>query len=129
MATTSPQPAPPCFDFDLGVFRLSAIKKAAYRFAGDFNVQVDQISATSVRVTVAARHDGGKNGVDPARLPSEVLDQELRELVAEETKSVRDLLLAQAFSGLALIDPVGETANYQEDPLGIVTNAGQEQEN
>jgi hypothetical protein len=48
-----------------------------------------------------------------------VLDQELRETVAEETKSVRDLLLAQTFSGLSLVDPVGENADYHDDPLVI----------
>jgi hypothetical protein len=28
-------------------------------------------------------------------------------------------LLAQTFSGLALVDPVGEVGDYHDDPLGI----------
>jgi hypothetical protein len=43
---------------------------------------------------------------------NEVLDQELRETIAEETAGIRNLLLAQAFSKTSLIDPELETADY-----------------
>jgi hypothetical protein len=43
---------------------------------------------------------------------NEVLDQELREIIAEETVGIRDLLLAQAFSKTSLIDPELETCDY-----------------
>ena len=106
------------FDFDLKVVRLAAIKKAAYRFAGQFTVQIEQLSGDNVRVRLS-RLGQSHSELDPNTLPNEVLDQELREVVAEETKSVRELLLAQAFSGLSLVDPVGENADYHDDPLGI----------
>ncbi|MCA9059945.1 MAG: hypothetical protein KDA85_15665, partial [Planctomycetaceae bacterium] len=48
-----------------------------------------------------------------------VLHEDLREMIAEETKVVRDILLAQAFSGLSMTDPDGETADFRKDPLGI----------
>ena len=51
--------------------------------------------------------------------PNQVLDQDLRESIAEETKSVRDLILAQAFSGLPILDPLGETADFRGDILAI----------
>ena len=105
------------FDFDLKVFRLSAVKKAAYRFAGPFIVELQQISDSLVRVTLTQRQSPVQ--LDSSCLPNEVLDQELRETVAEETKSVRDLLLAQTFSGLSLVDPIGEGADYRDDPLVI----------
>ena len=106
------------FDFDLKVFRLSAVKKAAYRFAGAFRVEIDQISDALARVTLS-RIPEVNSQLEPTCLPNEVLDQELREIVAEETKSVRELLLAQAFSGLSVVDPVGENADFHDDPLGI----------
>ncbi len=56
------------------------------------------------------------------QFPAEVMEQELRESIALETKSVRELLLAQAFSGLALISPEMESADFRDDPLGIATN-------
>ena len=110
-------PASTEFEFDLKLFRLSAIKKAAYRFAGPFSVELEQVSDSLVRVKLTQRQSPGQ--LDSSCLPNEVLDQELRETVAEETKSVRDLLLAQAFSGLSLVDPVGESADYHDDPLVI----------
>jgi His-Xaa-Ser system protein HxsD len=112
-------PAPSVFEFDLAVFRLEAIKKAAYRFAGAFTVEVEKVSDSRVRVTLSLCQRQPKVNLDPNRLPNEVLDQELREVVAEETKSVRDLLLAQTFSGISLVDPVGENADYRDDPLSI----------
>ena len=43
---------------------------------------------------------------------NEVLDQELREEIASESRGVRDLLLAHAFSKTSLIDSEMETAEY-----------------
>jgi len=105
--------------FDLFCYRLTAIQKACYRLSDlatfdievvDGRCHVHLITATpeeSVRVTALLRR--------------ETLDQELREVVAAETGRVRDLLLAQAFSPLSLLDRTGETADFREDPLGIGT--------
>jgi hypothetical protein len=51
----------------------------------------------------------------------EVLDQELREVVAEETAGIREVILAQAFLGLALTDEHGEHADFRDDSLQIET--------
>jgi His-Xaa-Ser system protein HxsD len=106
------------FTFDLSIYRLSAIQKAAYRFTGPFRVELDRVNETKVRVRLVP-HAGHSPSIDPNTLPNEVLDQELRETVADETRGVRELLLAQAFSNLPLTDPVGENADYRDDPLKI----------
>lgn len=113
------QLAPSVFEFDLTVFRLAAIQKAAYRFTGEFNVQMERLSEPRMRVALSPRVK--LPSLDPQSFSNEVLDQELREVVAEETRSVRELLLAQAFSGLSLVDPLGEGADFHADPLGIAT--------
>jgi His-Xaa-Ser system protein HxsD len=46
---------------------------------------------------------------------NEVLDQDLRETVAEETTGIRNLLLAQAFSKTSLIDSELETGEYDAE--------------
>src|SRR5689334_15002900 len=102
------------FEFDPSVCRLGAVKKAAYRFSAHFDVQIEA-GEGAVRVTLRPRPSAPSWPCDLGSFPTEVLDQELRELVAEETKGVRDLLLAQAFSGLPLIDPTGEAADFHED--------------
>ncbi len=50
---------------------------------------------------------------------NEVLEQELREVVAEETRPVRDMLMAQAFSAFSLLDQEGDEGDYRKDPKGI----------
>jgi His-Xaa-Ser system protein HxsD len=106
------------FDFDTGVYRASAIKKAAYRFSGEFDVCIDFVTENRMRVSLT-RRDGRSPKLLATDFPKEVLDQELREQVAAETAGIRDVLLAHAFSELPLTDAVGETADFRDDPLGI----------
>lgn len=105
------------FDFDLAIYRLAAIKKAAYRFAGEFEVSIEGLSDNRVRVALTRRNANGRLSVPD--FPREVLDQDLREQIAEETAGIRDILLAHTFSELPLTDAVGETADFRDDPLGI----------
>ncbi len=104
--------------FDLNVYRLTAVKKAAYRFMGQCNVEL-QVNDTNAHVRLTNKHSALGTSLDIGSLQNEVIDQELREIIAAETENVRNLILAQAFSGLSLLDPVGETADYQEDPLQL----------
>lgn len=101
---------------DLAVYRLAAVKKAAYRFSSSATaaIEVDGRHA----VVVLTRTGEGAGDLEQAFL-REVLDQELREVVADETAPVRNLILAQVFSRTNLLDPVGEEADFRGDPLGI----------
>jgi His-Xaa-Ser system protein HxsD len=100
--------------FDSKVYRLSAIKKATYKYGGLFHILIEQHDqATEVRMKP-------KESCVPidklvGEFCNEVLDQELRETVAEETVGIRNLLLAQAFSKTSLIDPAMETAEYDAE--------------
>jgi His-Xaa-Ser system protein HxsD len=98
--------------FDRHVYRLSAIKKAAYNYGGLFHILIedgDDFIAVSLKPT-AGCHDAK---VAEGEFCNEVLDQELREDIAAETGGIRDLLLAQAFSKTSLIDSNLETEDYQ----------------
>ena len=90
---------------DLRSYRLTAIKKAAYRFADRFTAVLG--SPEQDRLPVALRF---RTNVSPATAREatraffqELLDQELREQIAEETNPVRTLILAHAFSNADLI--------------------------
>jgi His-Xaa-Ser system protein HxsD len=91
---------------DLRSYRLTAIKKAAYRFADRFTTVLG--SPEVDRVPLALRF---RSGVAEAtarecvrQFFQELLDQELREHIAEETNAVRTLILAHAFSNVDLIE-------------------------
>ena len=105
--------------FDLSCYRLTAIQKACYRLSDQASFDIKIIDRECYVALISASSE--KCDQVAALLRREVLDQELREVVAAETDRVRDLLLAQAFSPLSLLDRVGETADFRDDPLGIGT--------
>jgi His-Xaa-Ser system protein HxsD len=91
---------------DLRSYRLTAIKKAAYRFADRFTAIL--APPAQDRVSVALRFRSGTSDAAAREIVrqffQELLDQELRELVAAETNAIRTLILAQAFSNLDLVE-------------------------
>ena len=106
-------------EIDLRVYSLDAAKKTAYRFSDRANASFRQ---TSEHLWVIEFSIKQNSTLTEAEVLSELLDQDLREQVAEETKMVRDLLMAQAFSKLSLVDPVGESGTLEDDALGIVVS-------
>jgi His-Xaa-Ser system protein HxsD len=104
---------------DTMVYRLPAVKKAAYRLGDRCFVQIE--APTDGRLLVRLTPKPGNTGLGALEgdFLNELLDQELRESIAEETERVRNLILAQAFSGTSLTDTVAEAADYRDDPLGI----------
>jgi His-Xaa-Ser system protein HxsD len=104
---------------DASVYRLSAVKKAAYRLADRCFVQIEAIAGGCIQVTLTTKSGNTQLDMLEGDFRNELLDQDLREIIAEETKGIRNLILAQAFSGASLTDPVADTADHRDDPLGI----------
>lgn len=106
-------------EFDLRVFSLAAVRKAAHRYAVCYDVQVECVAADCVRVTLVALGQATLPALSVDGFSAEVIEQDLRERVAIETKAVRDVILAQAFSGMNVLDPKGELGDSQGDSLEI----------
>lgn len=105
--------------FDTAVYRLTALKKAAYRLSGRCAVTIDLVGDRTATLSLHCP-DSSADLQDLIReVHREVTDQELREVVLAETAGIRNLLLAQAFSATSLIDPEEETIDYRLDPMGI----------
>lgn len=89
--------------FDARVYALPAIKKAAYRFLKSFGTEITQEGETWVcilrfnQLVDAAAIEWAER-----ELRAEVLDQDLRMSIARETESVRNAVLALAFSRTGL---------------------------
>ena len=97
--------------FDHTIYRLIAVKKAAYKYGGFFSILIEESehsTVVSLKPSVTCQNPGEAAG----QFCNEVLDQELREEIAAETRGVRDLLLAHAFSKTSLIESEMETAEY-----------------
>ncbi len=90
---------------DLRAYRLSAVKKAAYRFAARFTAVFG--SPDQDRLPVSLRFQASVTESAAREVTrqffQELLDQELREHIADETNAVRTLILAHAFSNADLI--------------------------
>lgn len=107
-------------ELDASVYRPTAIKKAAYRFGDRAFVTLAQTSPSTVAVTLALKPTCQAQAAElEGDFRNEVLDQELREVVATETEGIRRLILAQAFSKTSLLEREAETADFRADPLGI----------
>ena len=90
---------------DTRSYRLAAIKKAAYRFADRFTAILGPPDGDRIAVTMQFRAGASSAFAGEAmrQFYQELLDQELREHIAEETNPVRSLILAHAFSNIDLI--------------------------
>jgi His-Xaa-Ser system protein HxsD len=92
-------------DLDVRTYRTVAIQKAAYRLADRCTVEIGVLRDTSLTVTLVLRPGVSESGsAEAVRLFfQELLDQELREQLAEESQPLRALILAHAFSRTDLV--------------------------
>lgn len=90
--------------FDTNVYKLDIIKKSAYRFTDIFSIDFEQDSSR-IKCLLSFSDQKSKEFIDKtvSNFKNEVLDQDLREKISIETESVRNLILAHAFSRTSLI--------------------------
>jgi len=91
---------------DTSVYSVDAIKRAAYKFADRTSVIISSASGTSVKLAFSFLGQHARN--DPEQVVAdfcnELLDQDLREIIQRETRPVRNVILAHAFSRTSLAD-------------------------
>src|SRR4051812_2338592 len=91
-------------EFDGSMHSADAVQRAAYRLSD--RMACDMTAANGmIRCTVHIDADAsGDADVLLAELRNTVLDETLRERIRDETKEVRHLILALAFSNTGLVD-------------------------
>jgi His-Xaa-Ser system protein HxsD len=92
--------------FDGTVYALSTIQRAALKFTDMFSFRFE-LSAGQVNVGIRPLSEvfSANDSTIEQQLHNEVLDQHLRALIARETETERNLILAHAFSNTKLISP------------------------
>lgn len=90
---------------DLEVYRLTAVQKSAYRLAERCTAVLGTPEGNRLPVTFTFRPGTAEpDALEAVRLFfQELLDQELREKIGDETRALRALIIAQAFSRTDLI--------------------------
>lgn len=91
---------------DLSLYSLDSIKKACYKFTDKCSIILEKCNHNKIRVIFSFHPDIPNNLKDRTikDFNNEILDQNLREIVARETEPVRNLILAHAFSKTSLIE-------------------------
>jgi His-Xaa-Ser system protein HxsD len=89
---------------DLAVYSLDCIKRSAYRFTDSFALDL-RIEGNVALCALSFDAKTSDQEIDSvvASFQKELLDQDLRATVRAETKDVRNLILAHAFSRTGLI--------------------------
>jgi hypothetical protein len=89
---------------DERIYDLDCVQRAAAVLSNIASFNFSASVADTITVTVSVRSPSTITSKDAAdRLLTEVLDQRLRQRVADETKTERDLVLAYAFSNSKII--------------------------
>ncbi|HVZ17656.1 MAG TPA: His-Xaa-Ser system protein HxsD [Terriglobales bacterium] len=89
--------------FSLKAFGLDAIKKAAYRFSDVISVEITPHENEVIcSITFVGKLSIEETEQILAAFRTEVLDQDLRTVVASETTTVRNAILAYALSKTGL---------------------------
>jgi His-Xaa-Ser system protein HxsD len=89
--------------FQNSVYTLTTLKKAAYRLSDRCSFEFEVSGDTTVcrlRFKPSATHDFMRDTIDDFH--REVLDQDLRQIVADETAPLRNVILSHAFSKTGL---------------------------
>ncbi|MDG1288072.1 MAG: His-Xaa-Ser system protein HxsD [Rickettsiales bacterium] len=89
--------------FDSSIFSLECVKKALYKFADKAGFEISQ-NGKEITVSIIKHSDDDNVNSLLNQLRNEVIDQDLRQLVAQETSTIRELILANAFSKTKMVD-------------------------
>lgn len=93
-------------EIDLTVINLNAVKQAAYKFTDQCAFAFEQ-KDKKLLITISFLHMMSPVEKEDIlnKLHNEILDQDLRKIISDETEHVRNLILANAFSNSKLIEP------------------------
>lgn len=89
-------------EFDRGLIRLSAVKKAAYQLSSSLACEIT-LTAEKITCEVSSLDRGAASiqEADTAHVfRTTVLDYDLREQIGEKTETMRNAILAAAFAPL-----------------------------
>lgn len=104
-------------ELDSLVYSKESIVKCLYWYSDDFEIDVELVS-NSYQISLQPLTEFSKEEIEKVRtkLKKEFLDYNLREIVKRQTTTIRELIIAKAFSnGEFDEEPRGDLM----DPLGI----------
>ncbi|MDZ8135778.1 MAG: His-Xaa-Ser system protein HxsD [Nostoc sp. DedQUE04] len=91
---------------NLELYSLNAVKKTAYKFASQCSILLEGKDEQKLCILFTFLEPTVSDKIQQvvADFCDELIDQDLREIIAKETEAARNLILAQAFSKTSLIN-------------------------
>ena len=106
---------------DLAIFPIDVVLRACHALSGRCSVSV-RGDASTATLDLTARDPADTLDDLPRALDDALLDHALRATIAAETRTIRELLVAQAFCEADLLDRRDIDADEHDDPRGIAVS-------
>ena len=107
------------FDIDSSLYGEDVLMRVAYDFTENYGVHLTR-TESAIRVTLTPRTAAASDDAELA-FQNALIDTRIRRDIADETRAIRELLIAQAFAEGDLLDHSGTEADYHIDPRGIAS--------
>jgi His-Xaa-Ser system protein HxsD len=104
---------------DLTIYPLPVVLRVCHAFTARCYVFARRASDERIVVEVAARDEREALRDLAGDFSNALVDHQLRATVADETRAIRELLVAQAFCEADLLDRRDVESDEREDPRGI----------
>jgi His-Xaa-Ser system protein HxsD len=105
---------------DLSTYSLDALLRVCYLFTDRcYLFLTPDADQKSVTVHIAPKSADSALLSIVGGFSNELIDQQVRQNIAAQTKAIRELIVAQAFTETDLLDRAGPEGDYLDDPKGI----------
>jgi His-Xaa-Ser system protein HxsD len=105
-------------DVDLSMYELASVLRACYKLTDRMYAHLARETPGSVQVAILGKKPGEDLDALAGEMCNELLDQQLRTVLAREAAPLREMIVAQAFAEGNLLDPEREDGDYEGDPRG-----------
>lgn len=108
-------------EVDSTVYELSAIYRSCYQFTDSLYLFLarDSEQPDTVLISLTPKNPEADLASCLGEFVNNLLDQQLRGVLAREMGPVRELIVAQAFHEGNLLDPQRDDGDYEDDPRCI----------
>ena len=119
----SPDNKEAILSFSIAEYPLDVLQRAAYRLTDRCFAKFSGSTDIVHQVVLSAKVADLDIRVAAGEFCNAVLDESLRKRIRDETAIIRNLIFAQAFSDVELLDTLRDGADYRDDPLDIGSTA------
>ncbi|SFO54897.1 His-Xaa-Ser system protein HxsD [Chitinophaga sp. YR627] len=102
---------------DESIYPEKVLLKCLYWYSDTWQLEIDRVHQGRLQITIHAKDDAIV-AWEPvsARLKRDLIDFKLRQIVADETRTIRELIVAKAF---AYYEPEETPLSIVSDPVGF----------